>query len=153
MRSLIRELAQQATVLLSTHILHEVEALCDRVLIIRNGTLALDARLDELDANQHLIVDVNAGPEKVQNLIKRISGVHAIRSLPGATDGRHQYALETNDPATVAPLVAQVVLEGGCKLYRLQPERRDLETIFGEINDPLASGAIDDGSTQEAVHA
>ncbi|CAK0768841.1 hypothetical protein CCP3SC15_3900001 [Gammaproteobacteria bacterium] len=153
MRSLIRELAQNAIVLLSTHILHEVEAMCDRVLIIRNGKLALDARLNDLDTAQHLLVDVDAGPEKVQAIIKGINGVRAIRYLPGAIDGRHQYALETADPVAAAPLVARVVLDGGLKLYRLQPERRDLETIFGEINDPLASVPSNHLSTKEVSHA
>ena len=48
MRDLIRELAQQATVILSTHIMQEVDAVCDRTLILRNGSLAVDAKLEEL---------------------------------------------------------------------------------------------------------
>jgi ABC-2 type transport system ATP-binding protein len=143
MRSLIRELAKNAIVLLSTHILHEVEAMCDRVLIIRNGKLALDERLSNLDTAQHLVVGVimgaDTGPEKIQAMLKGVEGVRAIRYLPGTTDGRHQYALESADPIAIAPRVAQTILEGGLKLYRLQSERRDLETIFGEINDPLTS--------------
>ncbi len=153
MRSLIRKLALNAIVLLSTHILHEVEAMCDRVLIIRNGKLALDARLGDLNTTQHLVVDADAEPEKIRSLIKDIHGIRGIRSLPGASDGRHQYAMETADPVAMAPLVAQVVLGGGHKLYRLQPERRDLETIFGEINDPLAMVALNNDPTKEAVHA
>jgi len=137
MRSLIRELAKNAIVLLSTHILHEVEAMCDRVLIIRNGKLALDSRLSDLDTTQHLMVGVDAGPERAQTILKGVEGVRTIRYLPGSADGRHQYALEMADPLAVAPLVAQAVLQGGIKLYRLQSERRDLETVFGEINHPL----------------
>lgn len=138
MRLLIRELAQNAIVLLSTHILQEVEATCDRVLIIRNGKLALDTRLNELDANQHLIIDVNAVPEKVENLFKGVHGINAIRYLPSSTDGRHQYRLEATDIINNTPQIAQKILASGLKLYRLQPERRNLETVFGEINDPLA---------------
>ncbi|CAK0769059.1 ABC-2 type transport system ATP-binding protein [Gammaproteobacteria bacterium] len=153
MRSLIRELARNAIVLLSTHILQEVEATCDRVLIIRNGRLALDARLGDLDTAQHLVVGVDAGPEKVQALLKGVDGVRAIRYLPGAIDGRHQYALEAADLIATAPRVAHIILNGGLKLYRLQPERRDLETIFGEINDPLVSLPPNNSSLSEAVHA
>ncbi|CAK0763399.1 ABC-2 type transport system ATP-binding protein [Gammaproteobacteria bacterium] len=152
MRSLIRELAKNAIVLLSTHILHEVEAMCDRVLIIRNGKLALDARLSDLDSAQHLVVGVDAGPERAEALLKEVAGVRTIRYLPGSSDGRHQYALEMADPVTTAPLVAQAVLKGGLKLYRLQPERRDLETIFGEINNPLSATPFSNASIKEVGH-
>jgi ABC-2 type transport system ATP-binding protein len=153
MRSLVRELARNAIVLISTHILQEVEATCDRVLIIRNGRLALDARLNELDTAQHLVVGVDAGPEKVQTLLKDVEGVSTIRYLPDAADGRHQYALESSDLVATAPRVARAVLDGGLNLYRLQSERRDLETIFGEINDPLAPALSNNPSMPEAGHA
>ncbi len=153
MRSLIRELAKEALVLLSTHLLHEVEATCDRVLILRNGKLALDARLAELNTTQHLMIEVDAAPEKAQALLKGIHGIRALRSVPGTVDGRYQYAMETADPLAAAPLVAQILLEGGQKLYRLQPEERDLETIFGEINDPVALAAHNNRPTQDAGHA
>ncbi|MCI5158128.1 MAG: ABC transporter ATP-binding protein, partial [Candidatus Electrothrix sp. AUS1_2] len=52
MRTLIRELAETSTVIISTHILQEVQAICDRVIIIKDGSVALDARVDGLQQNQ-----------------------------------------------------------------------------------------------------
>jgi len=141
MRSLIRDLSKNAIVLISTHILQEVEATCDRVLIIRNGKLALDSRLNELDTTQHLVIGVNATPEKVQALLKNITSINTIRYLTATNHNNniYQYALETADLINTAPQVAQKIFESGLKLYRLQPERRDLETVFGEINNPFVS--------------
>ena len=54
MRRLIKRLARRATVILSTHIMQEVDAVCDRVLMLRNGRLALDQRLQELRSSRTL---------------------------------------------------------------------------------------------------
>ncbi|MCI5145075.1 MAG: ABC transporter ATP-binding protein [Candidatus Electrothrix sp. AR3] len=60
MRSLITELAKTTTVIISTHILQEVQAICDRVLIIKNGRMALDSRLDQIQKNPRLLVSTDA---------------------------------------------------------------------------------------------
>jgi len=135
MRSLIRELAQNASVLISTHILQEVEATCDRVLIIRNGKLALDSRLNELDQSPHLFVGVDAAPEKILALFQNIPGIRAIRHFSSNTPNQHNYMLESSEPLENASKIAQIILANGFKLYRLYPERRNLETVFGEINN------------------
>jgi ABC-2 type transport system ATP-binding protein len=133
MRTLIRELALQATVLISTHILQEVEATCDRVLIIRNGRLALDSRLADLNVTHRLLVTLDGAAQAAQPMLGGIDGVSAVRHLD-SVNAVHRYALDTADPSAAAPLVARAVLDGGLKLYGLEPERRDLETVFGEIN-------------------
>ena len=56
MRSLIKELAQSATVIISTHVLQEVQAVCERVLVMRSGQLILDSTLEELQQEQWLRV-------------------------------------------------------------------------------------------------
>jgi len=136
MRELIRALAQQATVILSTHILQEVQAICDRVIIIRNGQKALDATMDELRAGKRLLVAVDAAPERALALFQGVDGVKSVESLNGQGAG-HRYALDLsgeNALADTAPLVASRVAAAGLKLYALQPESRDLESIFGEIS-------------------
>ena len=143
MRALIKELARNATVLISTHILQEVEATCDRVLILRAGTLALDARLSDLDTTRRLRIEVDVAPAALRNLLTaKVPEVSAIHERPGV-GGRCLYALEVSDPIIVAPRVARALLEGGVNLYSLQSEKRNLETIFGEINQ----------KTQEVAHA
>ncbi|MCB1876362.1 MAG: ATP-binding cassette domain-containing protein [Chromatiales bacterium] len=136
MRELIRSLAKDATVILSTHILQEVQAVCDRVIILRNGHIALDAGMDALRSGKRLLVSVDAGPERALPLLGDVAGVRAVEPI-GAQDFGHRYALDLNgDDALqdMAPAVAARVAAEGLKLYALQPENRDLETIFGEIS-------------------
>jgi ABC-2 type transport system ATP-binding protein len=140
MRTLIRNLAAESTVIISTHILQEVQAVCDRVIIIRDGKKALDATMTELQAGKRLLVSVDAAPDKAIGLFTGIDGVSKAEAVgvPINPDGGGQrYALDLADAdglMTTAPLVAERVAAEGIKLYALQPESRDLETIFGEIS-------------------
>lgn len=136
MRGLIRTLAEQATLMISTHILHEVQATCDRVIIIRNGQKALDANLEALRAGRRLLVALDAGPEQALGLFQGLGGVRSVEGLEGKGPG-YRYALELEGEEHLihtAPLVANRVTAAGLRLYALQPEVRDLESIFGEIS-------------------
>lgn len=136
MRDLIRTLARQATVIISTHILQEVQVICDRVIIIRNGQKALDATMDELRTGRRLVVAVDAGPERALDLFKAMDGVASVETLAERGPG-HRYVLglgERDGLTKAAPIVANRIAAEGLKLYALQPERRNLETIFGEIS-------------------
>jgi ABC-2 type transport system ATP-binding protein len=130
MRDLIRELAEQATVIVSTHILQEVAAVCERVLILRAGRLVVDARLAELQAGGGLLVTTGGD---ARDALAAVAGVDAVEET-GRTDGRRRYRLGA-DPA-LAPAVAEAVLGAGVALHALEAERRDLETLFAEVNAP-----------------
>ncbi len=136
MRELIRDLAREATVILSTHILQEVQAVCDRVLIIRDGRMALDATMDELRAGKRLLVSVDAGPEQAMDLLKGVDGVKTVK-VAGEQGRGFSYEVEVpGDQALedIAPQVAERACRAGFRLYALRPESRDLETVFGEIS-------------------
>ncbi|MEZ5450758.1 MAG: ATP-binding cassette domain-containing protein [Thiolinea sp.] len=134
MRSLITELAQSATVMISTHILQEVQAVCERALIMRAGKLVLDARLDELQAGHRLTLVLDNGAAAAY--LRQVAGVKAVESQPLTEPGRSAYLLEAD--AAVAPHVAAAVQAAGDRLYRLQPEIRNLETVFAEVNREAA---------------
>jgi len=134
MRILIRELAEHATLILSTHILQEVEAVCDRVLIMRAGRLALDSDLADLSNPNRLLVSLTQAPAQVVPMLMDLDPVTAVEPVEGPADGRYRYALETADPAAAVPLVARAVSKAGWDLYGLQPEVRDLETLFGAVS-------------------
>jgi ABC-2 type transport system ATP-binding protein len=134
MRTLIRELSEQTTVILSTHILQEVDAICGRVLIMRAGRLALDARLDELSSPRRLLVSLDQAPAEALQTLAGLDAVTAVEHL-GTRDGHHRYALDTDDPDQTAPQVARALGTAGWNLYGLQPEVRDLETLFGAVSE------------------
>jgi ABC-2 type transport system ATP-binding protein len=133
MRGLIRELAEQATVIISTHILQEVEAVCERVLIMRSGRLALDSRLHEIGVSPRLLLTLDRGPEDAQAFLRGLDGVTGVDQLDD--DGPHsRYALHAVDPVAVAPGVARSIAERGWALYSLEQERRDLEALFAAVS-------------------
>lgn len=126
MRDLIRELAEHATVIVSTHILQEVQAVCQRVLIMRAGRLVVDSRVDALADESGLLVSVDG----------EASGVLAELGVVEPLDdqgGLRRYRLGV--PLTAAPQVAEKLVASGFALHGLQSERRDLETVFAEVNE------------------
>ena len=135
MRSLIRELAQSATLIISTHILQEVQAVCDRVMIMQHGQKALDARLDDLNTGQRLLVNMGA-VDGADEVLARIAGILQVEPL-SAEPGKACYALTGQGAATdLAPVVAAAIASQGWRLYGLAPEARSLEKIFSEMSVP-----------------
>jgi len=78
MRALIRQISESATVILSTHIMQEVEAVCDRALIIRHGELAVDAKLDELTQGQRIQLTSQCEPGQLEKSVKHLSWLSKI---------------------------------------------------------------------------
>lgn len=144
MRELIEELARHSTVIVSTHILQEVQAVCERVVIMRSGRKVVDARIDELQRGARLCVSLDRPEPEVRPLLEGIAGVEEV-NCEGSADGCYQYALQAS--VTLAPAIAAAVHSAGFALYALYPQRRDLETVFAEVN------RVDAERPQEVRHA
>ena len=85
-RELIRRLAESTTIILSTHILQEIEAVCDRVLVIIQGRLAADGRLEEMLSTREYEASIGAdGADAVQEKLAAIPGVSGVTG--GGPDG------------------------------------------------------------------
>lgn len=133
MRGLLRDLARESTLIISTHILQEVQAICDRVIIIQHGRKVLDARLDELNQGRRLLVHTEDRREALA-LLGDIEGVVAVEPVETG-EGAATFALSATVPARqLAPVVAAAVIGWGWNLYGLYPEARTLEKVFSEIN-------------------
>ena len=133
MRELIRELGKNATVMLSTHILQEVEATCDRVLILRQGKLALDAGLADLTHGSGLLLRCNAGPDLALQKLNDLASVTGV-DLCKDVSGIYSYRLKVRQDSTqTASEVARTVVNAGWQLYALQNEEHSLERIFHDI--------------------
>lgn len=129
MRSLIQDLAKEATVIVSTHILQEVQAVCERVLILRSGELVVDSQLEALQNDQQLRVTVAGDRKEILQAIKGVESVNAVETA----DNRHSYIL--NASLDIAPLVASTLTQSNVPLFALSPENRDLETLFAQVNE------------------
>lgn len=128
-RQLIRELGGEHGVILSTHILPEVQAVCDRVQIINRGQLVLSDTLEGL-AHQAQGDQLIAGfaQQAALPLLQSLPGVTHVEELDGGR-WRLSYHAETNP----APALAEVAVNHGWGLLELTPQRRSLEEIFVEI--------------------
>jgi ABC-2 type transport system ATP-binding protein len=134
MRALIERLAKNATVMLSTHILQEVAAICGRVIIINRGKVALDSALSDLGGGGRLRLVTDGTPDVVKPLIDGlhvVKGVEALQSQ-GASNA-YNLTLNGLGPDEAASCVARAINDHGLALYAIHPEQRDLETVFAEI--------------------
>jgi ABC-2 type transport system ATP-binding protein len=139
MRRLIQRLARQATVILSTHIMQEVDAICDRVLVLRHGKLALDDRLDNLRQSRTVLLRTDNSVDSLAAFLRKMPQVEALQQHADG-EGRSRYTLtlrETADMDTAANNLARCVIEAGARLYQLRPVVKGLETVFHEVNSDV----------------
>jgi ABC-2 type transport system ATP-binding protein len=128
-RNLIRELSNEHSVILSTHILPEVQATCDRVQIINQGKLVLSDSIEAL--SQHMqtsVLRLRTENPAEKDRLTAIEGVTAVDELEaGCLQIKHR------PEANPATMIAKMAVEHGWELLELTPERRSLEEIFVDI--------------------
>ncbi len=130
-RDLIVRLGRDATIILSTHILQEVEAVCDRVLVMIGGRLSADAPLSELLTSHTLRLSMKGGPG-VAEALSSVPGVTAVRALgPDArAEGYELWALDHSAEHRPVPEVLKAIEARGWTVLALAPEQRTLEGVF-----------------------
>ncbi|RMF14881.1 MAG: ABC transporter ATP-binding protein [Gammaproteobacteria bacterium] len=131
MRELIRSFREHATVILSTHIMQEVSAVCDRVLMIRQGEVALDETLENLQRSQHVRLLTDAPVQTVREALSPVAGLEAFDACEGGVRIRVK---DDSTPDTVLPDIARALVAANIAIRDLHPEVRDLETVFAEVN-------------------
>ena len=135
MRDLIRRLATNATVILSTHIMQEVDAVCDRVMILHAGKLAVDERLDALKESSRVALATDASQADVEAALAGFATV-----APSGDGFALQFDGEDAGSERTAELARRLVA-GGVSIHGLAAEKRDLETVFREVDDAPAAAA------------
>jgi ABC-2 type transport system ATP-binding protein len=134
-RNLVRSLAEHSTVLFSTHILSEVEALCDRAIILINGLIKADARLSELAATADALLVLQEPRPDVESALRglgRVRGVERFKSPDGFPAYRVLGRSETTD-GDLCPLIYRLAQEQRWPLRELKRDVRTLETVFNEL--------------------
>lgn len=138
-RRLIRGLAQRSTVLLSTHILSEVEALCDRAIILINGRIRADAQLSELASTSDAVLVLNAEIPGVEKALLSLEGVRDAHLVPtmdrsGAAAGFPTYrVLGVDGDADLCPRIYDRARDEGWPVRELRQDVRTLESVFNEL--------------------
>jgi ABC-2 type transport system ATP-binding protein len=138
-RHLVRDLAQESTVLLSTHILSEVEAICDRVIILMNGEIKADAQLAELETSTDVILVLEDGAPDAALDLQAVEGVRTVEQF-GTPDGPTYRVLAEFDPSghrsrplDLRPAIYALARDKGWALKELRRDVRTLEVVFNEL--------------------
>ena len=143
-RRLIQRLSKRSTILFSTHILPEVEALCDRVLILMNGQVRADARLSELEATSDAILVLQNTVRNIEPTLLQIKGVRDVEPTK-SPDGFPAYRILGTAKADLTPAVYALARENNWPLRELRRDVRTLETVFNQLATTVA--------TEEALDA
>jgi ABC-2 type transport system ATP-binding protein len=133
-RELIKRLAAKTTVLLSTHILSEVEATCERVLVIMAGRLRADAKLSELRTTNAAVVAIEAGAEGVRDTLAAIDGVTAVEPT-GEAAGFQRWRVTSGSPTDICPALFDALRLTSWKIGELRPDAKTLERVFRDLAD------------------
>lgn len=131
-RYLIRRLALNSTILFSSHILSEVEAVCDRVIIVMNGELKADAKLDELSTSTDAILILQKETTGVDQALQHLNGVSGIESL-NSTDGHPGYRVTAEKDIDLCPAIYDLARQEDWPVRELRRDVRTLETVFNQL--------------------
>src|SRR5207249_7662085 len=138
-RQLIRRMASRKTVILSTHILPEVEATCDRAVILIDGRVRADGTLAELTRSRTQVVTLAAGDwAAARAALGGLRGV-AMLDQTEAGGGFHTFRLALDGDHEIGEAVAELARERGWPLRELRRDDRSLEQVFRELT--TAGGA------------
>jgi len=132
-RNLISNIGKEKTVLLSTHILQEVEAICDRVIIINNGEIVADENAQQLREKGegqtqtiHIELDSRTDPE----IWKTLSFIDNVKTI-----GDTQFLLETRDERDIRGDIFNFAVNQGLTILSLSLKKKSLEEVFRELTN------------------
>ncbi|WP_177436748.1 ABC transporter ATP-binding protein [uncultured Ruminococcus sp.] len=136
-RTLVKRLGKRHTVILSSHILTEVQAVCDRVVIINRGQIAADDTTDNLSksvsASNKINVRISGTKAEVLQAIRAISGVEKVHADMEREPGIFEYEIEAKHNADIRPDLNQMVQEHGWGIYKMDLGEMTLEDVFLKI--------------------
>jgi ABC-2 type transport system ATP-binding protein len=155
---MLRDLGANHTIMLSSHLLTEVESIVQRVIILRRGHVGFAKKLSELEHDSSIVVEVRGPAEQAGNVLRNTEGVAEVRQT-GQTDGLVAFEVRTHRFADLREAISVRLTQQGWPLRRLDLHRRSLQDRWNEINNwedvggrPAASAGSSRG-TSTAVTA
>jgi ABC-2 type transport system ATP-binding protein len=145
-RDLIKELAGEHTIILSTHILPEVEQICEKVIIINKGRVVATDSVENLTSrlrgSDAVGVEVSGTQQaEAEGLLGSVAGVAAVKST-GMKDGRLRFEVESQPGQSIRPEIARSVVQAGWQLHELHSLSFSLEEIFLQLTSSDAAAAV-----------
>ena len=127
-RTLLKKLGKEKTILFSTHIMQEVEAVCDRVIIIKKGELLIDASIEELKEGNEQSIEVTFDYKIEEQFIQRLPN---IRSYKNNFD--NTWYITFNSSKDMRGIIFDFAQENGLKILELNSKNQSLEALFAEL--------------------
>jgi ABC-2 type transport system ATP-binding protein len=127
-RALIKELGKDKTVLFSTHIMQEVEAVCDRVIIIKKGAVLVDKKLSELQSSVQQIIEVAFNVSVDKNIFNKITSI-----ISATNTSENTWQLTFNQEDDMRSKIFDFAQENNLKIIGLTTQNKNLETLFREV--------------------
>ena len=127
-RTLLKKLGKEKTILFSTHIMQEVEAVCDRVIIIKKGELLIDASIEELKEGNEQSIEVTFDYKIEEQFIQRLPN---IRSYKNNFD--NTWYITFNSSEDMRGVIFDFAQENGLKILELNSKNQSLEALFAEL--------------------
>lgn len=140
MRGLIRSLAGSLTVLVTSHILAEMERMADRVAILVEGRLLAVRALRSAGAAVHLRLQVRGDDERVRACLGQVVGIHTVALAAPSQNGVAAYRVEVDGPS-VAESIAAALVQRGFGLLTIHEDTVDLESLFLELTGSATAAA------------
>ena len=143
-RKLIVHLGRNHTVILSSHILSDVQAICERIIVINKGQLIADASPDDLSKSlsddNSILLRVRGPEHDVIKLTKSIQGVRSVTSITKRENNAYEYKIEVNDGYDIRAEVCKRLAERNWPILMMKPYELSLEDVFMRLTD----GTTDD---------
>ena len=127
-RKLIKEIGKQKTIMLSTHIMKEVEAVCDRVIIINKGVVVADKKLEALRDVAEQVIEVEFDYRVEEQLLQRLPHVTHVKNILGFV-----YEINFNTSKDMRPVVFDFAHDNELKTLQLSRKNKNLESLFTEL--------------------
>lgn len=145
-RQLIKSLGERHTVLLSSHILPEVESVCERILIIKKGRIVASNTTEELVDSMTdapcIVVEVQGPRDRIASKLELISGVMRVSSEPCREWFR--FTCQCKEGADIRPDLLKIMSEHGWELLEMRTERRNLEDVFVSLTAEEQDPSVED---------
>ena len=130
MRELIKELAKSSTVIVSTHVLQEVQAICERVLIMRGGQLVLDSKIKDLQSENKIIFNFQPSESDVITMLSESPLVKKVEEVQNSETTSVRVEVQKEE----IPSLIRSLVSAGANIESITPEKRTLETVFAEVS-------------------
>ena len=137
MRNLIRGLGKKHTVILSSHVLSEIQAVCDRIVVINNGKLVADESTEEITTNftgmKRIQLHIDGDSNRVMTALRGVEGVTRVKNCMRTTDGFTEYLVESGTEDDVRKRIFYAMAKIDCPIVMMRNAQMSLEDAFLKI--------------------